>query len=644
MGNYKLISVESRKGGVGKTTMALNIAKVFVDKEYDVLILDCDITGTPITQAASHSIYWSSYVKTAYTIEKSPVNLMCFFEMYLKGSDTAKRLIESLQYEKSKIHLIGSEVYDRNGNLIIDPRNLMNDLYSFWFVDMIIKIAVEFEKIGDNTNKVIILDNSPGYVGIGKALRDRLTNMGPDFARFLFVSSLDEQDIESTIRSSLDIQKTMETKWELANLHHKIVSNDNPKEACDNVDGILGKYSSLKSFYEQLIDSNAYESDILNKPQVKSYISVIVNKVPAFYKNEGGGYRFPDYQSEERKTIINDIFPLDDNGYPKYRVEYDSSISSQFIDSSILPKEDNKTSVGKGKLDDSFKKFTNRIEHYAEGTDMLKKASGLNASYKKFLDSLSEAGYQWLSKSLDDSYITNNYIKELIATIRRLGNVVLPATDSLEFDKKIMMAADRRLLGNLIVDKNLGDCSAILYSVFDCIYGKAGFKNKRSNKYLAYNLSILFKTFLKICNNDYDPSKSDFKTYLVNQIKKKELKQIIKVKVGLQMPIISRDDGIKVDQHVMAMYNNYLPLFYNQICYAIIRLIDCAQDYSIVRDACRATISKGTRMLTPDLRNYLYAVIIEKSKPHKQETLKDLLDKPFEMQAVQQLLSELIER
>ena len=58
----EIYSVESRKGGVGKTTIALNLAKALVKKDYDVLVIDCDITGTPITNAAIHSEYWKNDV------------------------------------------------------------------------------------------------------------------------------------------------------------------------------------------------------------------------------------------------------------------------------------------------------------------------------------------------------------------------------------------------------------------------------------------------------------------------------------------------------------------------------------------------------------------------------------------------------
>ena len=74
---YKIYSIESRKGGVGKTTIALNLAKALIDKGQDVLLIDCDITGTPITKAAEQSVFWTDVVRAKYEGHE-PLNLIDF--------------------------------------------------------------------------------------------------------------------------------------------------------------------------------------------------------------------------------------------------------------------------------------------------------------------------------------------------------------------------------------------------------------------------------------------------------------------------------------------------------------------------------------------------------------------------------------
>ena len=62
--NCLLVSVESRKGGVGKTTAALNLARILLEKKgYAVLFLDVDITGTNATDALD-SPFWRDICHT----------------------------------------------------------------------------------------------------------------------------------------------------------------------------------------------------------------------------------------------------------------------------------------------------------------------------------------------------------------------------------------------------------------------------------------------------------------------------------------------------------------------------------------------------------------------------------------------------
>lgn len=89
MANYKLISVESRKGGVGKTTAALNLGYLLKEK-YHVLLLDIDITGTSI-KAVQKSRFWMRETRLLTNLEGSPINLLQYYtDTYLKGKDLFK--------------------------------------------------------------------------------------------------------------------------------------------------------------------------------------------------------------------------------------------------------------------------------------------------------------------------------------------------------------------------------------------------------------------------------------------------------------------------------------------------------------------------------------------------------------------------
>lgn len=55
-------SVESRKGGIGKTTVALNLGRCLLNTGYKVLLLDCDIIGTSIAQCCENSVFWEECI------------------------------------------------------------------------------------------------------------------------------------------------------------------------------------------------------------------------------------------------------------------------------------------------------------------------------------------------------------------------------------------------------------------------------------------------------------------------------------------------------------------------------------------------------------------------------------------------------
>ena len=149
-------------------------------RKYDVLLIDCDITGTPITKAAWNSPFWKNHVVASFKggpDEGVPFNLISFYkQFFLKGRNIENKARVAHETIKGRIHLIGSDIYDENGSLIIDPRDLMDDLHSYWFLEMIKGIAYDYCKDSHSLKQAVVLDNSPGYVGIGKSIREWLTS------------------------------------------------------------------------------------------------------------------------------------------------------------------------------------------------------------------------------------------------------------------------------------------------------------------------------------------------------------------------------------------------------------------------------------------------------------------------------------
>ncbi len=59
----------------------------------------------------------------------------------------------------------------------------------------------------------MIVDNSPGYVGIAPAVQEWLTDLGPARGKFLTVTSLDKQDLLSCNYAIHNLHQLYARKW-----------------------------------------------------------------------------------------------------------------------------------------------------------------------------------------------------------------------------------------------------------------------------------------------------------------------------------------------------------------------------------------------------------------------------------------------
>ena len=143
--SFTIYSIESRKGGVGKTTIALNLAKQLLSRG-PVLLLDCDITGTSISTPATKSFFWNKLTNVVNLLETdkngedtySEANLLdLFVNHYLKGETFINKLINEKTMDPSKINVLGSAIYDESYHPIVDSRLLMDEIHSRWLVEFI---------------------------------------------------------------------------------------------------------------------------------------------------------------------------------------------------------------------------------------------------------------------------------------------------------------------------------------------------------------------------------------------------------------------------------------------------------------------------------------------------------------------------
>lgn len=292
MNNIEIISVESRKGGVGKSTVAVNLASL-LNQNHKVLLIDVDFTGTNINGFTKSFLWKDEFNSVIYN--HAEINLLDYFQnhfqkgldsiQFVSTEDSNQNISKCFQVRKDSINYIGSELYDENMSVICDPRSLFDELHSFWLIQMLNSICEAFEiwvsKQEEKEEKgIVILDNSPGFVGLGSAIHEWLTDVGPKHAKFLTVSSLDTQDLRSSLSSMNVIHKILTKKVDAAKVYHQLKKAEDKSDDL-KVDEYVKSFVVHKLLSEKETDLSYYKkNEIIDPPKENEYQAIVINKVP----------------------------------------------------------------------------------------------------------------------------------------------------------------------------------------------------------------------------------------------------------------------------------------------------------------------------------------------------------------------------
>jgi len=338
--DYKIISVESRKGGVGKTTAALNLSDLLIKKEYNILLLDVDITGTSIA-GSYNSSFWKDKIHPIKLNDEKVNLLKIFHNTFMKGEKNPEFSIDDKKdnflLKCGTINVFDSEIYnDDNATLICDPRILFDELHSFWLIEMIESLCNSFYrtmKEKEEKKVAIILDNSPGYVGLGKAIHNWLTDIGPEQGKFLTVSSLDVQDLNSCISSIQAIDNIVTQKIQGAEYYNILKNNKNKldKELSKESNNFFLKLATIKSEEQKY---GYYKNDPIKEPELSYYQSIIINKAPKEIKSENLYYDINKSLGNYPKklNVLKTFTGEEINESTKNIIYYDTYIHFQFVE------------------------------------------------------------------------------------------------------------------------------------------------------------------------------------------------------------------------------------------------------------------------------------------------------------------------
>lgn len=357
--DYILISVESRKGGVGKTTAALNLAKRLKDKQYNVLFLDADITGTNTGEIKDNTFWKNSVV--ALELDGKPLNLLVEFKKKFMTNDfippftTDKNDSKNIFIDVNKINILGSQLYSldkRQDKFTCNPSVIFDELHAFWFIEYISLICRQFFNLSSgsiqskekenkerikNEKYAVIIDNSPGYIGIAPILQEMLTDIGPVKGKFLFVTSLDRQDLISCKHAVKELYDNYKNKNNTAALFNGEIAfswKDEYKKFFNKmVENVFPDINEGLSYY---FKEEKYRNKYINNSE--KFLAVLINKVPSLIKN---GYFQYDYEktlkTEKDISVFEKILCLNNNKIPDhFLISYNELIEYQFNQDSLF--------------------------------------------------------------------------------------------------------------------------------------------------------------------------------------------------------------------------------------------------------------------------------------------------------------------
>jgi len=340
-----IVSVESRKGGVGKTTAALCLARLLQKRGYAALVLDLDVTGTNAADIAT-SPFWNNYLNVVNDEKKQPVNILKLLEQnFMLNKDIPDFSIntsDSMNINLEKVNVLGSQIYKtvQDDSICItcleSPGILFDDLYTFWLLELVQRIIDNFIRIAHDNKSVktaIIIDNSPGYVGIAPAVHEWLTNCGPDHNKFLIVTSLDVQDMLACERAILTLHGLYCGKWNTSRI---FTAMEHGKETSKSID------KNCEAFFMQLAapDSETEDQLVFYRDDqgrefvndLSKYISIIINRVPRAVKNGDIDYQIKPFH------IIDESINIFNGDLRKIMISYDEYIENQFLVTLLRPK------------------------------------------------------------------------------------------------------------------------------------------------------------------------------------------------------------------------------------------------------------------------------------------------------------------
>ena len=607
---FKLISVESRKGGVGKTTIALNLAKVFLKKNFSVLFIDCDIIGTSISGAIKSDFYKDDFTELLDG-SGNPINILEYYQKhYLKGDNdiVSKLEIKFEEKDKKRIFVLESDLFDSGHELIVNPTLLLDEIHSYWFVKMIKSICTSFATRVD-AKCAVILDNSPGFLSLNAAIHKWMTEIGPNNAKYLLVSSIDKQDLESNLDSATEIKETVDLKNRVLNYYYAVHHAKVGDLAVKDEDVVFSNKRAKELLY-QLIDKNeSVEQAPELEIKVNSYLNLIFNKVPEdCQENLVDGL---EQEVSQQKAKMLDMIAKNAAGRDNF-VLFEESVSRQYYTQFYA-------NTLKSKIDITY--WKTRISRLNSQNESLKQSD------MDMVEKVREIGKLYIS--LFNS-MTNRAPKSIAATYNSEWTPVI----ALDHYSEIFPSLQK--VSRNYFQLNRDDSLEQLYKSYNHRLWDLGSINKIS-EYLPLLLS--FFEYTNQCSNIYQTGDKGNETivlgpmffmYFVESLisrlpRYKSLPELLRSDIRNEtFAAVALDDLMRLSQGCIRtrrggvfidVLNPIYTSFYKRLCVILLKTIEMHSDFDLVMTWIEGLMTNpNLKMIAKDIHQYLSAVIVDKKE------------------------------
>lgn len=636
---FKVYSIESRKGGVGKTTIALNLAKLFLkSRKGPVLLLDCDITGTSISLSAKQSPFWERETNVLKGTDGNLLNLLGYYNnVFIQGKSLEGDFVTRENIKENKINVIGSEIYGPSPRAIIDTRMLMDDLHSYWLMEFIQSIISSFESLFQDKTVHVIIDNSPGYVGFCEALHNYMFNLGPEKAKFIMVSSFDSQDLLACMQASEEICYNVKNRAAIANYYCSITKNGG-----DNDEGMEQKINNddnFKQFYLNLREDEQMLDSYTNKQyEENNYLSMIINKAPQVYKEDQIVLSFKDIVTDESFDLFTKITSARDET-PQTIIYYDEAIVYQNYLKFLKVQDDDKDKNSYWTR--RFKDLAELNSEYERQDDVLGSISKLNILYGKLLNNLRLRGYARMAKRMplqwSPAYSLNRLNNILLLIVKRTKHS--PNFDSSEKKEKLHDWISKQLQSvrdEIDDEQEYGQLSALASYVEE----KVGVWDEKFSEHPLEVIALYLYVYIRIYLNFRKANKT-FREFLLNLYENTEYGTYYTS--FLDDEIFIAPDYIVETKEYRVYFRIRFYHFAKYFSYALLRIIDKHLDFNALLSALKLYVQGNTLLpFSKEMIDYLDSVIVRKQEKFDADKLVRINANSFVMKNAQDVIRDFV--